>query len=126
MNKPRFAAATAVLAALALPAAATAHPGVYTVTQQVFPQGGSCRIPDTSCFSPSRTQYAVANDGWAMSFTENGDMPAGVNRGVINYKPMPGTWRGENRETMRTYAPAQTDLQAHDICTGIAALETGD
>jgi len=108
-----------VLAALALPAAASAHPGVFVTKQLVLPTGATCVMPDTSCLT-ERTQYAVANDGWAMSYTEAGQGPLTEGRGLVNYKAMPGTWRGTASEATRkawlTYADAQTDVQPHATC----------
>jgi hypothetical protein len=121
------ALAASALTLLALPAAASAHPGVYSVTQLTRPAGQTCTIPDTSCLT-SKTQYNVANDGWDYGFTEDNDVAPGANRGMINYKAMPGGtdgWRGgpEKRLDWLAYAPAQTNLQAHAICTGVTALE---
>ncbi|MDA0174786.1 hypothetical protein OJ998_37145 [Solirubrobacter taibaiensis] len=109
-----------ILAALALPAAASAHPGVFTVTQTYrVASNTTCQWPDTTpgtCLA-TRTQYAVANDGYALSFTESN----GVNgSGLLNYRAMAGTWRNTmSAEDKRAYGPAQTDLQAHATCAGI-------
>jgi hypothetical protein len=126
--------AAATLALLVVPAAASAHPGVYTVAQFTRAAGQNCTIdtqPDpTVCLTQSK-QYAVANDGWAKGFTESNGLDTAAGRGMINYKVLPGGtngWRGgpEKRETWRTYAAAQTGLQAHAVCLGIAGLETGE
>ena len=113
-------AAASVLAALVGPAAAFAHPGVYTVDQAV--RSGSCSYPDASCLT-TRTQYDVANDGWALSFTEDNGLttPGG---GMINYKAMPSGWRTPmTSEDKRTYSDAKTALQAHATCT-LPALDS--
>ena len=121
MNRVVLASALAV--SLALPAAASAHPGVYTVTQKVFGATNTCRMPDESCLT-TKTQYAVGNDGWANSFTEGNSAPAG--RGLLNYKAMPGTWRGTDRAAVLSYAAshqaqgAVTDLQPHATCLNAA------
>ena len=113
-------AAGAVLAALALPATASAHPGVYTVTQKVA--GAGCTFPATGCLT-DRTQYAVANDGWALGFTEFNNLAPGG--GLINYKAMPSSWRAPmTAEEKRTFGAAQTNLQAHATCSG-TALDNG-
>jgi hypothetical protein len=113
-------AAGVVLAALALPAAASAHPGVYTVTQKVA--GAGCTFPTTGCLT-DRTQYAVANDGWALGFTEDNALISGG--GLINYKAMPSSWRAPmTSDEKRTFAAAQTNLQAHATCSG-TALDNG-
>ena len=53
--------------------------------------------------------------------------PAG--RGLVNYRFLPGTWRGaandDNRKLWMAYGPAKTDLQAHATCLG-AAWDTPD
>lgn len=115
--------AAAALALLAAPAAASAHPGVYTVVQQQLQPSDTCRLPDDSCIADNtRIQYSVANDGWAQSFTEGNLAPAG--RGLLNYKALPGTWRGTGRAAILDYARANqakgavTDLQAHATCLG--------
>jgi hypothetical protein len=125
----RRAAAVSVAGALALPALASAHPGVYTVTQAVRPDGATCVFTDRACLTTA-TQYAVANDGWALGFTESNGLTgvqADTTAGMINYKAMPGNWRTPmTAEQKRTYAlgGAQTDLQAHATCTNSALLDT--
>jgi hypothetical protein len=102
------------LVALALPAAASAHPGVYTVTQKVA--GAGCTFPTTGCLT-DRTQYAVANDGWALGFTEDNGLTA-AGGGLINYKRMPSSWRAPmSAQDKLDYADAGTALQAHATCT---------
>jgi hypothetical protein len=119
--RSRVAVAVAVaLVAFAVPAAASAHPGVYTVTQKVA--GAGCIFPTTGCLT-DQIQYAVANDGWALGFTETNNLPPGG--GLINYKRMPGTRRApKTPEEKRTYADAQTNLQAHATCS-TPALDDG-
>ena len=113
-------AVAVALLAFAVPAAASAHPGVYTVTQKVA--GAGCSFPATGCLT-DQIQYAVANDGWALGFTETNNLPPGG--GLINYKRMPGTWRAPmTPEEKRTYADAQTNLQAHATCS-TPALDDG-
>jgi hypothetical protein len=110
----------AAVIALALPATASAHPGVYTVTQKVA--GAGCTFPTTGCLT-DRTQYAVANDGWALGFTEDNSLVSGG--GLINYKAMPSSWRTPmTPEEKRSFAGAQTNLQAHATCSG-TALDSG-
>jgi hypothetical protein len=114
-----------VLAALLVPASASAHPGVYTLTAKLRPANG-CTPPDDSCLT-DQTQYAVANDGWTLAFTEDNGLTSGG--GLINYKVMPSSWRngGDHPltpEGKRTYGPAQTNLQAHATCSG-TALDNG-
>jgi hypothetical protein len=119
--------AVAVFTLLALPAAASAHPGVYTVNQKVRPTGQTCVYPDAACLTTA-IQYAVGNDGWAKSFTEDNGV-VGVQgdgtAGMINYKAMPSAWRAPmTSEQKRTFADAQTNLQAHATCANSALLDT--
>jgi hypothetical protein len=145
--KPFHTVAVGVaLAALALPAAAFAHPGVYTSQQLAYeaaaPYNDACRITDAvgndACIQDrQRKTYAVGNDGYAMAFTEGAPAAtpstltngAPVGRGMVNYRFLPGTWRGaandDNRKLWMAYGPAKTDLQAHATCLG-AAWDTPD
>lgn len=125
-RKQYLTAAAAALVALALPATASAHPGVYTLSAKLAAAGCTfAAFPDGSCLT-NETQYAVANDGYPKAFRENNGV-TGVagdgTAGVINYKSNPGTYRGPmTPEQKRTYGPAQTDLQPHATCSGVAAL----
>lgn len=115
---PRVAGLAAVLA-LSLPVAASAHPGVYTVTQKVA--GAGIVYPNAAGLT-DRTQYVVANDGYAVGFTETAG--SGSLGGMVNYKVMPTTYRADMTEDQkRTYAPAQTNLQPHATCEGVPALD---
>ena len=122
-----------VLTVLAVPAAAFAHPAVYTSEQFVLRGSDACAIPVSACLTDEpRITYAVANDGYAMGFTEGTPtVPAGLTtetngapagRGLINYRFLPGTWRGaatpENRALWLQQPEAQTDVQAHATCLG--------
>jgi hypothetical protein len=115
----RAAGALAALALAALPAAASAHPGVYTLTATTAPAGVT--YPTTAGLG-SETQYAIANDGWALGLREtNGLAGSG---GMINYKTMPGTWRVGMTSAQKLHFPAaQTGVQAHATCQGVAALQ---
>ncbi len=114
----RMAGLAAALA-LAVPAAASAHPGIYTVTQKVA--GAGIVFPNAAGLT-DRTQYVVANDGYAVGFTETAG--SGTQGGMLNYKTMPTTYRADmTPEEKRTYAPAQTLLQPHATCEDVPALD---
>lgn len=126
-----LATALAVAAALAIPTLAAAHPAVYELEPKTLPPSPAvCNYGSDSsgsCLVAGAKRYAVANDGFAMTFTENGEGGSG---GVLNYQQMPGGFRkwsgGEmTSEQKRTFPPAQTQLQAHATCQGVAALESG-
>jgi len=115
-----IAAAAAAIALLALPAAASAHPGVYAVTAKVATGQTYVGGDTTGASLTNQTQYAIANDGYPLGLTENngvtGVQPDGT-AGMVNYKVMPGTWRaGMTAEQKRTYPGAQTDVQPHATC----------
>ncbi len=130
----RLRAALGVLAALALaiPASATAHPGVYTVEAKLATPGITYESDKTGTGLNTQTQYAIANDGWAKAFAESNGLVSGG--GMINYKTMPSGYRNGTSaeppttpmtfEEKRTYVPAQTDVQAHATCD-LAELKTG-
>src|SRR4051794_35602267 len=121
MNRTILASALAV--SLIAPAAASAHPGVYTVTQKVANGAETFTQDPTGANLTNRIQYNVANDGWARSFTEDNGLTVGP--GMINYKAMPSSWRTPmSADQKRTFANAQTGLQPHATCTGIG-LEDG-
>lgn len=110
--------------ALALPALASAHPQVYELTPKKAPAGCTFLTdPTGACLEDNADRYAVANDGFAMTFTENGEGGSG---GVINYQMMPSAFRASmTSEDKRTFALAQTPVQAHATCQGVGALESG-
>jgi hypothetical protein len=118
-----------VVFALAIPALASAHPQVYSLVPKKLP-AGTCTYesdPTGACLENGAKRYGVANDGYAMNFTENGEAATG---GIINYQMMPGGFRkwtgGEmTPEQKRTFALAQTEVQPHATCSGVAALESG-
>lgn len=121
--KTALAAAAAALA-LALPASALAHPGVYELTPKKAPTGCTYETdPTGACLENNAVRYAVSNDGFAMTYTENGEGSYG---GVLNYQKMPTAFRAPmTSEQKRTFALAQTPVQAHATCQGVAALESG-
>ena len=120
VRRTLVACAVTPIAALVAPLAADAHPGVYQVTAKMAPQG--CLYPTAGCLT-DQTQYTVANDGWVLGFAETNTRPAGAagdpagTQGILNYKLMPGAWRGNatnmSSEQKRTLLSAQTDLQPH-------------
>lgn len=113
----RLAAGAVLALALALPVTASAHPGIFTVTAKTAPNG--VVYPNTGGLV-NDPQYAVINDGYVTALRENNGV---TGNGLINYKQMPTTFRANmTSEEKRTYAPAQSDLQAHATCSGVAAL----
>jgi len=121
INYPRAAGALAVLAALALPASAAAAPGVYEVEAKL--DFGGTTFPTDPTALESQTQYVVSNSGYSVGFAETN---AVAGDGVLNYKVLPSVYRAPaTAEEKRTYPAAQTDVQAHATCSGVAALTSG-
>lgn len=132
--KSRWAIALLTCLALAIPASATAHPQVYSLTPEKV-SSPTCNYetsPTGTCLEPGTVRYAVANDGYSMTFTETaGSNPS---RGIINYQLIPGGFRswkvGEVTHKMTALQllafaesfPAQTSVQPHATC-GLAVLE---
>lgn len=131
--KTRWAVALLTLFALALPASAAAHPQVYSLTPKKAPTGCTYEAhEDGSCLENGTVRYAIANDGYSMTYTETaGSNPS---RGIINYQLIPSTFRtwkvGEATHKMTALQllefaslhGANSPVQAHATC-GLAALE---
>lgn len=123
---PRRALVLAGAAALAVPAIAAAHPGVYTVVANTGtnPAGQTFLTNPTPTFT-TQTQYVVANDGYAVAFREdNGDT---TSPGIVNYKALPSAWRAPMTAVQILSAAtspgiAYSSLQPHATCLGVAAL----
>ena len=107
MKLSRSVALGVAAAALALPAAASAHPGVFTIEQQVA-AARQRRLPHHGCRTTTLHQddqrthvrgrqrrlrdglHRGHADGRPSTLTNGA--PAG--RGLVNYRFLPGTWRG--------------------------------
>lgn len=122
INYPRAAGALAVLA-LAIPASAAAEPGVYTVDAKLDTGSVTFLNDSTGAGLLPQTQYVVSNNGYSVGFAETNSVTGG---GVLNYKVLPSAYRAPaTAEEKRTYPAAQTDVQAHATCSGVAALTSG-
>ena len=119
-NVGSAAGALAVLA-LAIPASASAVPGVYSVVAKTGDPGVTfLGDPTGAALTSTETQYTVSADGYAVGFSEDNGVTGG---GVLNYKVLPSEYRAPmSAEEKRTYGPAQTDVQAHATCSGVAEL----
>jgi hypothetical protein len=120
----RTAAALAVLALPAVPAAAAAVPTVTSVVAKTGDAGVTFLTdPTGASLTSTQTQYIVATDGYAAGFAEDNGVSGG---GVIDYAALPAGYRAPmSAEDKRTYGAAQTDVQAHATCSGVAALGSG-
>jgi hypothetical protein len=122
INYPRAAGVLAVLA-LAIPASATAEPGVYTVDAKLDTGSVTFLNDATGAGLLPQTQYVVSNNGYSVGFAETNGV---TGSGVLNYKVLPSAYRAPaTAEEKRTYPAAQTDVQAHATCSGVAALTSG-
>jgi hypothetical protein len=117
MRPPRYvrlAGTVAVLGALAVPAAASAHPGVFEVTAKVTPCTPSNTTDPSNC--TDQRQYAVVNDGITAVWRESDTATLG--RGLVNYKKLPSAVRtnlGTDKTTWLIPAII-SDLQIHATC----------
>lgn len=120
----RLLLAATAAAALALPASAAAHPGIFTVDAKVVPPGSP--TPPTLADTVTQAQFAIINDGRVIVLRESNGVSG---NGMLNYKKLPGTVRANPAEfpskaDWLAYAPAQTDLQLHATCLGGSALNS--
>jgi hypothetical protein len=101
MKPIRLASAACAVAALAVPAAASAHPSVYTSDARI----GNPPVP--------QKRYVVANHGYTYVLTESNGKDNDF--GVMDYKFMPGAYRGTlNLEQLLD--EGDTGGQAHATC----------
>lgn len=108
--KPIIAGALAAVAALALPAAAAAHPSVYTDTAKVEQPEGSGTFVD-------QDRYVVANHGFTYVLRETNGV---TGDGVFDYKSIPTKLR-DGKDWTWLLANGVSGAQAHATCQ-VAAL----
>lgn len=111
-------------AALVVPASATAVPSVTSVVAKTGNAGVTFAIdPTGAALTNTQTQYVVSTDGYVVGFKEDNGVAGG---GVLDYSVLPSEYRAPmTAEEKRTYAAAQTDVQPHATCSGVAALSSG-
>lgn len=108
MNTYLAAAALATTAALAAPAAASAHPSVYQSTAKI------------GATATDETRYFVTNHGYSMLFKESNGLEG--KKGVVAYNLAPSAWR-TGKPFNEVMDAAGTGVQAHATCVGAAGLE---
>ena len=120
----RAVCALAALLALAIPASASAVPNVYSVIAKTGDAGVTFLTdPTGASLVSTQTQYVVSADGYAVGYQESNAVTTG---GVIDYSVLPSAYRAPmTAEQKRTYAPAQTGVQPHATCSGVASLSDG-
>jgi hypothetical protein len=118
------AAGALVALALAIPASASAVPSVTSVVAKTGDAGVTFLTdPTGAALTSTQTRYVISTDGYALGFAEDNGVTGG---GVLDYSVLPSEYRAPmTAEEKRTYGPAQTDVQPHATCSGVAALSDG-
>jgi hypothetical protein len=115
--------ATGALAVLALagPASAAAVPSVTSVVARTGDPGVTFLTdPAGAGLTATQTRYVLSLDGYALGFREGNAVTGG---GVLDYSALPAEYRAPmTAEQKLAYPAAQTDLQAHATCSGVASL----
>lgn len=117
------AAGALVALALALPAGAAAVPSVTTVDGKLDAGGATFLTDRSGAGLTGETRYVVSADGYVAGYAETNGVTSG---GVLDYSVLPEAYRAPmTAEDERTYAAAQTGVQPHATCSGVAALSDG-
>jgi hypothetical protein len=115
----RAAGALAALA-LALPASASAVPSVTTVDAKLDSTGVTFLTDTTGAGLTPQARYVVSADGYVAGFAETNGVTGG---GVLDYSVLPADYRAPMTAADKlAYPAAQTDVQPHATCSGVAAL----
>jgi hypothetical protein len=117
--------AAGVLAALALalPASAAAVPTVTSVDGKLDAGGATFLTDPTGASLTTQARYVVSADGYAAGFAETNGV---TGSGVIDYAVLPTDYRAPMTAADKlAYPAAQTDVQPHATCSGVAALSDG-
>lgn len=98
--------------------------GASTATAATLTQGGTAITfagDSTGATLPTQQYYVIAEHGYAPLLKETNGSDEG---GVLNLKRLPGTYRaGATGAQWLSFAIAQTDVQAHPVCEGVAELQ---
>ncbi|HEV7773698.1 MAG TPA: hypothetical protein VGO48_10475 [Conexibacter sp.] len=115
----RAAGALAALA-LALPASASAVPSVTTVEAKLDTPSVTFLTDATGAGLTTQARYVVSADGWTAGYAETNGVTGG---GVLDYSVLPTDYRAPATAAEKlAYPAAQTDVQPHATCSGVAAL----
>lgn len=115
----RAAGALAALA-LALPASASAVPSVTIVEAKLDTPGVTFLTDPSGAGLTTQTRSVVSVDGWTAGYAEDNGVTGG---GVIDYSVLPTAYRAPATAAEKlAYAGAQTDVQPHATCSGVAGL----
>jgi len=118
MKSTRIAGTLVAVVALAVPAAASAHPSVYTSDAQLADN------PSDPTDLTAQTRYVVANHGFTYVLREDNEEGLdGDHRGVFDYKVLPSAYRATLTDWDDLRNAGATDAQAHATCR-VPQLET--
>jgi hypothetical protein len=118
------AAGALALLALALPASASAVPTVTSVVAKTGNPGVTFATdPTGAALTNEQRRYVLSLDGYALGFAEDNGVTSG---GALDYSALPSDYRAPmTAQEKLAYPAAQTGLQAHATCAGVAALADG-
>jgi hypothetical protein len=115
MKVTRLALFAAAAAVLAVPAAASAHPSVYTGEARIVASQGPPPTFDM------QTRYTVTNHGYTTVLRETNGVSAPS--GVVSYALLPSAYRATLAPGKASWLTAGgTGAQAHATCGGVPAL----
>ena len=113
MKVTRLAVLATAVSVLGVPAAASAHPSVYTDVAKLVPSPAPPVITPADLID--QTRYVVSNHGNSYVLRESNNETSG---GVVDYSLAPGAWRSQSTVTTSDLiAQAGTGAQAHHTCT---------
>lgn len=116
----RSAAGALAALALALPASASAVPSVTTVDAKLDTPTVTFSTDATGAGLTAQARYVVSADGWTAGYAETNGVTGG---GVLDYSVLPTDYRAPMTPAEKlAYPAAQTDVQPHATCSGVAAL----
>jgi hypothetical protein len=124
MRFTRLAISVVAVAALAVPAAASAHPSVYTDETLKVPTPAPSPITHADLIV-DQTRYVVSNHGNSYVLRESNSQ-MNPPKGVIDYKILPSAYRNQpSVPTDVLIAAGGTDAQAHHTCKTAALDDVG-
>jgi outer membrane murein-binding lipoprotein Lpp len=112
----------ALAAALALPAAAVAHPTIYTTQRNVATGSNPVTL------SPDANLYMIRQHGYVKVVREsNGESNGAVAGSMLDFSKIPSGWRNQtapNKPSFQDWVnQAGTGAQPHATCSGVPAID---
>jgi hypothetical protein len=118
MRFTRLALVAVAAVVLALPAAVSAHPSVYTGEATIVESSGPPPVFD------SQERHMVTNHGYTTVLRETNNV--GAPGGVVSYALLPSALRGTLSGEAEWLTEGGTGAQAHATCSGVTALSNPD